>query len=218
MPSKQLKVNPGAWRIWYEDRLAEVRSLDRENIGSWPRWLQGVLLFAALLLGFMLIYLFHVSELRADLHRAQSRLQRDLNEYKQTYKEAARLPAAEAESEVIQGQYETALRQLPDHIDTSAVKAELEMLMKETGVLGQRYTGGSEIIAGEIYDEQRFSYEMQGTYEAFARLTARLANWPRLIILREFTAQRLKASDDQLQVKATFSAFAYRPSPDRSGR
>ncbi len=207
----QIKLNPEAWRVWYEDRLAEVRSLDRENIGSWPRWVRGTLLIAALLLGFLVMYQMEVSSRAAELRRLDSKLQQARKLYEQTYKEAARLPQAEAESEVIHGQYETALRQLPDHIDSSAVKSELEKLMQETGVLGQRYTGGSEVITGAIYDEQRFSYEMQGTYEAFARLTARLANWPRMIVLREFTTQRLKASDDRLQVKATFSAFAYRP-------
>lgn len=207
------RLDPSAWNAWFEERQAELRGLDRENIGSWPRWVLGSLLAMALVLGFFVMYQFQVGGLVADLHRSHINEQRARKGFEQTYREAARLPQAEAESETIQGQYKTALQRLPDHIDSNAVKAELERLMQETGVLGQGYTGGTDVIAGAIYDEQRFSYEMQGSYGAFAQLFTRLANWPRLIIPQDFTVQWLSASNDQdLKVKATFSAFAYRPS------
>ena len=208
----KIKLNPGAWNAWFEERQAELRSLDRENMGSWPKWVLATMFVMAVLIGFLVLYQVQVSSLAAELRRLHASEQRARKDYERTYRQAARLPQAEAESERIQGQYRTALQRLPDRIDSNAVKAELEGLMKETGVLGQRYTGGSEVIAGAIYDEQRFSYEMQGTYDAFIRLTARLANWPRLIVLRDFTVQWLSPSNDQqLKVMATFSAFAYRP-------
>ena len=208
----KLRLDPRAWNAWFEERQAELGSLDRENIGSWPRWVLGTLLAVALVFGFSVMYQFQVEGLVADLDRLYTSEQRARKSFEQTYREAARLPQAEAESETIQGQYKTALQRLPDHIDSNAVKAELEGLMQETGVLGQRYTGGTEVIVGAIYDEQRFSYEMQGSYDAIAQLTTRLANWPRLIILRDFTAQWRSASNDRdLKITATFSAFAYRP-------
>ena len=208
----KLRLDPTAWKAWFEERQAELGSLDRENIGSWPRWVLGTLLAMALVLGFFVMYQLQVGGLVADLQRLHASEQRARKSFEQTYREAARLPQAEAESETIQGQYKTALQRLPDHIDSNAVKAELEGLMQETSVLGQRYTGGTDVIVGAIYDEQRLSYEMQGSYEAIAQLTTRLANWPRLIILRDFTAQWRSASNDlDLKVTATFSAFAYRP-------
>jgi type IV pilus assembly protein PilO len=162
--------------------LDDLRSLDRNNIGGWPK---SVKTFFTVLL-FLVIMLVGWYALISD---QQDQLQTLANKEEQLKKEFSEKQAKSVNLEALQQQLDEMkdmlrqlLRQLPSKTEMPELLVDVSQTALSAGLQQELFQPGTE-IPKDFYAEKPIQLKMIGTYHQFGAFISGVASLPRVVIL-----------------------------------
>jgi len=162
--------------------LEELRNLDRNNIGAWPRSVK--VFFIALLMVVILFagwYVF-VSGKQDDLASAQAKEVQLKQEFSTKQAQVVNLEALKQQLAQMNDLLRQMLRQLPSKTEMPALLVDISQSALASGLETELFQPGPE-SPKEFYAEQPIAIRLQGTYHQFGAFISSVASLPRVVIL-----------------------------------
>lgn len=162
--------------------IDDLRNLDRNNVGGWPRSVKTF--FIVLLLGVIVLlgWYFYISNQQDELasnQRTEVNLKR---EFATKQAKAANLDQLEHQLDQMKSMLQQLLRQLPSKTEMPALLVDISQTALASGLQTQSFRPEKE-IPQEFYAEKPISLEMIGTYHQFGTFISGVASLPRVVIL-----------------------------------
>jgi type IV pilus assembly protein PilO len=163
-------------------KKVDLKSLDFNNIGSWPR--QAKLVFcgfvAALILG-LFWYLF-ISDKTAELESLEAREVDLRRQFEEKQGQAANLDALKQQLVQMEQQLQQMLRQLPSKNEMPDLIVDISQTALATGITNELFQPGPE-QPKDFYAEKPISLRMVGSYHQFGAFVSGVASLPRVVIM-----------------------------------
>lgn len=159
-----------------------LRELDINNIGAWPR--QAQVVFSAIVallilgLGWWLFVRSKGDELEA-LQRSELELK---TEFETKQGRAANLGALKQQLAQMEQQLQQMLRQLPSKTEMPDLIVDISQTALATGIANELFQPGPE-TPKEFYAEKPIALRMVGTYHQFGAFVSGVASLPRVVIM-----------------------------------
>lgn len=160
----------------------DLRNLDRNNIGGWPRSVKGffVVLVVAIIL-FAGWYVF-ISGKQDDLATAQAKEVQLKQEFSSKQAQVINLQALKHQLAEMNDLLRQMLRQLPSKTEMPALLVDISQTALSAGLETELFQPGNE-TPKEFYAEQPIAIRMIGTYHQFGTFISGVASLPRVVIL-----------------------------------
>jgi type IV pilus assembly protein PilO len=159
-----------------------LKELDINNIGSWPRQAQiGFAAIVALVIIGLWWYLFigdKQDELEA-LERQESELR---SEFETKQGRAANLEPLKQQLAQMEQQLQQMLRQLPSKTEMPDLIVDISQTALATGITNELFQPGPE-EPKEFYAEKPIALRMVGSYHQFGGFVSGVASLPRVVIM-----------------------------------
>jgi type IV pilus assembly protein PilO len=164
------------------NKKLNLRDLDFNNIGGWPRNAKiGFCVIIALLIIGLSWWLF-VRDKRAELETLQ-RQEADLKqEFETKQGRAANLEPLKQQLAQMEQQLQQMLRQLPSKTEMPDLIVDISQTALATGIQNELFQPGPE-TKKEFYAEKPISLRMVGTYHQFGAFVSGVASLPRVVIM-----------------------------------
>ncbi len=162
--------------------LDDLRNLDRNNIGGWPR---SVKMFFTVLVIVVILFMgwyFFVSPKQDDLAQAQQKEVQLKQEFSTKQAEVVNLQALKTQLAEMNDLLRQMLRQLPSKTEMPALLVDISQTALSAGLETELFQPGPE-QPKEFYAEQPIAIRMQGTYHQFGTFISGVASLPRVVIL-----------------------------------
>jgi type IV pilus assembly protein PilO len=159
-----------------------LKELDINNIGGWPRQAQLVFcgLVALLIVG--LAWWLFVRDKRTELEGLQ-RQETDLRaEFETKQGRAANLEPLKQQLAQMEQQLQQMLRQLPSKTEMPDLIVDISQTALATGIQTDLFKPGPE-TPKEFYAEKPISLRMVGSYHQFGAFVSGVASLPRVVIM-----------------------------------
>lgn len=164
------------------NKKLNLRELDINNIGAWPRNAKVGLcvLIVALIIG--LSWWLFVRDMRTELEGLQ-RQETDLRaEFETKQGRAANLEPLKQQLAQMEQQLQQMLRQLPSKTEMPDLIVDISQTALATGIQNELFQPGPE-TPKEFYAEKPISLRMVGTYHQFGAFVSGVASLPRVVIM-----------------------------------
>ena len=164
------------------NKKVNLRELDINNIGAWPRNAKVGLsvLIVALIIG--LSWWLFVRDKRTELEALQ-RQETDLRaEFETKQGRAANLEPLKQQLAQMEQQLQQMLRQLPSKTEMPDLIVDISQTALATGIQNELFQPGPE-TPREFYAEKPISLRMVGTYHQFGAFVSGVASLPRVVIM-----------------------------------
>lgn len=162
--------------------LDELRNLDRNNIGGWPRSVK--VFFVVVLMAVILFagwYVF-ISGKQDDLAAAQAKEVQLKQEFSSKQAQVVNLEALKQQLAEMNDLLRQMLRQLPSKTEMPALLVDISQTALSSGLETELFQPGPE-SPKEFYAEQPIAIRLQGTYHQFGAFISGVASLPRVVIL-----------------------------------
>ncbi|HEX7129574.1 MAG TPA: type 4a pilus biogenesis protein PilO [Rhodanobacteraceae bacterium] len=162
--------------------LDDLRNLDRNNIGGWPRSVK--IFFIAVLMAVILFagwYVF-ISGKQDDLASAQAKEVQLKQEFSSKQAQVINLQALKQQLAEMNDLLRQMLRQLPSKTEMPALLVDISQTALSAGLETELFQPGPE-HPKEFYAEQPIAIRLQGTYHQFGTFISGVASLPRVVIL-----------------------------------
>ena len=159
-----------------------IRELDINNIGGWPRQAQIVfcVLVALLILG--LGWWLFVRSKGTELERLQRTETELRTEFETKQGRASNLAPLKLQLAQMEQQLQQMLRQLPSKTEMSDLIVDISQTALATGIANELFQPGPE-APKEFYAEKPIALRMVGTYHQFGAFVSGVASLPRVVIM-----------------------------------
>lgn len=159
-----------------------LRELDINNIGGWPRQAQIVfcVLVALLILG--LGWWLFVRSKGTELESLQNTESELRSEFQTKQGRASNLVALKQQLAQMEQQLQQMLRQLPSKTEMPDLIVDISQTALATGIANELFQPGPE-TPKEFYAEKPIALRMVGTYHQFGAFVSGVASLPRVVIL-----------------------------------
>ena len=195
--------------------IDELRSLDQNNIGSWPTWAYG-LAIGAVSLVIMVIAAWYFVLPKADT-LAQARQKE--TELKQTFeikqKLVANLDAYRSQLNTMQHQFGHLLAQLPSRTEVPSLLRDISQTRSENG-LGEELFKPEAPAVEDFYAVLPNDLIVTGDFHQFARFVSDVAALPRIVTISDVqitpvaaTGKPTTAADGTLRMSVTANTYRY---------
>ena len=159
-----------------------VRELDINSIGSWPRQAQLVFCaFVALIIVALGWWLF-VRDKRAELEKLEGQETELRAEFENKQGRAANLEPLKQQLAQMEQQLQQMLRQLPSKTEMPDLIVDISQTALATGIQNDLFQPGAE-VKKEFYAEKPIALRMVGTYHQFGAFVSGVASLPRVVIM-----------------------------------
>lgn len=162
--------------------IEELRNLDRNNIGGWPKPIKGF--FTGLV--FVVIVFFgwylHVSNQQDTLGSLASKEIQLKQEFAQKQARAVNLVALQKQLDEMKDMLSQLLRQLPSKTEMPDLLVDISQAALSAGLDPELFQPGPE-IPKDFYAEKPIQLKMIGTYHQFGTFISDVASLPRVVIL-----------------------------------
>lgn len=197
--------------------IDDLRNLDRNNVGGWPR---SVKLFFTTLLFLVIIlagWYFHISNQQDELASGGRQEVQLKHEFEQKQEKAANLDELKQQLAQMQDMLRTLLRQLPSKTEMPALLVDISQTALAAGLDTELFQPGPE-TPKEFYAEKPIKLRMTGTYHQFGNFISRVASLPRVVILtmHDVSLMPVKGSDktgpngaQRLTLQGTVKTYRY---------
>lgn len=188
--------------------LDELRSLDQNNIGSWPRWAYAgaIGLLCAAILGAGTWYL--VLPKKEDLEQAQKQEQELRREFEVKQKKVANLDAYKAQLAEMEKRFGVLLRQLPSQTEVPKLLNDISQTRLASGLDEELFKPRPE-IQKDFYAVLPNDLVVTGTYHELGTFVSGVAALSRIVTLDEVTIQPLKGEKDELRMSVIAKTYRY---------
>lgn len=162
--------------------LNDLQSLDRNNIGGWPKSVK--VFFTGLL--FVLIVLagwyFFVSDQQDQLQSAVTKEDQLKKEFSEKQAKSVNLEALQQQLDEMQDMLRQLLRQLPSKTEMPELLIDISQTALSAGLETELFQPGPE-SPKDFYAEKPIQLRMVGTYHQFGTFISGVASLPRVVIL-----------------------------------
>src|SRR5690625_5053988 len=162
--------------------IDDLRNLDRNNVGGWPRSIKlffMIGLFALIVLGG---WYFKVSNQQDDLARAVQQEATLKKEFATKQAKAVNLHALQKQLADMKVMLRQLLRQLPSKTQMPQLLVDISQTALAAGIDTELFQPENE-VRKEFYAEQPIKLKMVGTYHQFGTFISDVASLPRVVIL-----------------------------------
>lgn len=163
-------------------KKVDLKNLDFNNIGSWPR--QAKIMFcgvvALLILG-LAWYLF-ISDKTAELESLEARESELRRDFEDKQGKAANLGALKQQLVQMEAQLQQMLRQLPSKNEMPDLIVDISQTALATGITNELFQPGPE-QPKDFYAEKPIALRMVGSYHQFGAFVSGVASLPRVVIM-----------------------------------
>lgn len=163
-------------------KKVDLKSLDFNNIGSWPRQAKIVFVaLVALLIVGLAWYLF-IGDKAAELEGLEARETELRRTYEEKQGQAANLDALKQQLVQMEQQLQQMLRQLPSKNEMPDLIVDISQTALATGITNELFQPGPE-QPKDFYAEKPISLRMVGSYHQFGAFVSGVASLPRVVIM-----------------------------------
>lgn len=162
--------------------LNDLRSLDRNNVGGWPKSIK--LFFTALLFGLVVLagWYFVVSDQQDSLAQLVNKEDQLKQEFATKQAKAVNLEALQQQLDEMQDMLRQLLRQLPSKTEMPELLVDISQTALSAGLETELFQPGAE-VPKDFYAEKPIQLRMVGTYHQFGTFISGVASLPRVVIL-----------------------------------
>lgn len=188
--------------------LDELRSLDQNNIGSWPQWAYAgaIAIVCLAIVGAGTWYL--VLPKKDDLARVQ-RQERELrSEFETKQKKVANLDAYKAQLTEMEKRFGELLRQLPSQTEVPKLLNDISQTRLASGLEENLFKPRPE-IKKDFYAVLPNDLEVTGTYHELGTFVSGVASLPRIVTLEEVRIQPIKGEGSELRMSVVANTYRY---------
>ena len=165
-----------------DNRKVNLRDLDINSIGSWPRQAQLVFCgFVALLIVALGWWLF-VRDKGNELEGLEGQEQTLRADFEKKQGRAANLGPLKQQLAQMEQQLQQMLRQLPSRTEMPDLIVDISQTALATGIQNELFQPGPE-TKKEFYAEKPIALRMVGTYHQFGAFVSGVASLPRVVIM-----------------------------------
>jgi type IV pilus assembly protein PilO len=162
--------------------LSDLQSLDRNNIGGWPKSIKNF--FTALV--FLLVVFFgwylYVSDQQSSLESAVGKEEQLKKEFSEKQAKSVNLEALQQQLDEMQDMLRQLLRQLPSKTEMPELLVDISQTALSAGLETELFQPGPE-SPKDFYAEKPIQLRMVGTYHQFGTFISGVASLPRVVIL-----------------------------------
>ena len=162
--------------------LDDLRNLDRNNIGGWPRSVKTFFIVVLILVILLVGWYFFVSDKQDDLAAAQQKEVQLKQEFSSKQAQVINLQALKVQLAEMNDLLRQMLRQLPSKTEMPALLVDISQTALSAGLETELFQPGPE-SPKEFYAEQPIAIRMMGTYHQFGTFISGVASLPRVVIL-----------------------------------
>ncbi|MBE1158939.1 type 4a pilus biogenesis protein PilO [Dyella acidiphila] len=162
--------------------LEDLRSLDRNNIGAWPKSVKTfftVLLFAVIVLvGWYVV----ISDQQDSLQGLVGKEEKLKQEFSEKQAKSVNLEALQQQLDEMKDMLRQLLRQLPSKTEMPELLVDVSQTALSAGLQQELFQPGTE-VPKDFYAEKPIQLKMIGTYHQFGAFISGVASLPRVVIL-----------------------------------
>ena len=162
--------------------LDDLRSLDRNNIGGWPKSVKTfftVLLFLVIILvGWYVV----ISDQQDQLQTLAGKEEQLKKEFSEKQAKSVNLEALQQQLDEMKDMLRQLLRQLPSKTEMPELLVDVSQTALSAGLQQELFQPGTE-IPKDFYAEKPIQLKMIGTYHQFGAFISGVASLPRVVIL-----------------------------------
>ena len=163
-------------------KKVNLRELDFNNIGGWPRNAQiGFCAIIALVIIGLAWWLF-VRDKRVELERLERTETELRQEFETKQGRASNLEPLKQQLAQMEQQLQQMLRQLPSKTEMPDLIVDISQTALATGIANELFQPGPE-EPKEFYAEKPIALRMVGTYHQFGAFVSGVASLPRVVIM-----------------------------------
>ena len=193
--------------------LDDLRNLDRNNIGGWPK---SVKLFFAILIVVLILFFgwyLKISTQQDDLKTAQNKEVDLKKDFSDKQRKVVNLDAYRKQLDDMKEMLQTMLRQLPSKTEMPDLLNDITQAALGAGIETELFQPGPEVMK-DFYAEKPIQLKMLGTYHQFGSFISNVASLPRVVILtmHDVSLHPVKAEaarNGQLSLEGTVKTYRY---------
>lgn len=159
-----------------------LRELDVNNIGSWPREAQIGFCIALALLIMALAWWVFVRGKRAELETLKGQEAELRTEFETKQGRASNLEPLKQQLAQMEQQLQQMLRQLPSKTEMPELITDISQTALATGIQNELFQPGPE-TPKEFYAEKPIALRMVGSFHQFGAFVSGVASLPRVVIM-----------------------------------
>ena len=196
--------------------LDDLRGLDRNNIGGWPKSVK--IFFTTLLFLVVLLvgWYAYISGQQDELATQANKEEQLKKEFSDKQAKAVNLDALQQQLDEMQDMLRQLLRQLPSRTEMPELLIDVSQTALSAGLQVDSFVPQPE-VPKDFYAEKPIQLKMVGTYHQFGAFISGVASLPRVVILTmhdvSLTPQHASkdgtSTDGQLVLQGTVKTYRY---------
>jgi type IV pilus assembly protein PilO len=205
----------------------DLRNLDRNNIGGWPKSVKGFFIAIVLIVIVFGGWYFYISGQQDTLASGQQQELKLKQEFKTKQAKVVNLDALKAQLAQMNEMLSQMLRELPSKTEMPALLVNISQAAQAAGIDTELFQPKPE-IPEEFYAVKPIALKMQGTYHQFGTFISTVASLPRVVILTmhdvSLTAAKSGGGKDapppggELMLEGTVQTYRYLGDEEANGR
>jgi type IV pilus assembly protein PilO len=190
--------------------LDDLRNLDRNNVGGWPKSVKTFFTGLVLVIVVAIGWYVEISGQQDDLAAAETKEESLKTEFSQKQAKSANLEALEQQLAEMQDMLRQLLRQLPSKTEMPALLVDISQTALAAGLEPDVFQPGPE-TPKDFYAERPITLRMVGTYHQFGTFISGVASLPRVVILtlHDVSLQPKDKGTGQLVLQGTVKTYRY---------
>jgi type IV pilus assembly protein PilO len=163
-------------------RNFDLKSLDFNNLGSWPRQAKAVFCAVVAVLIILVFWFLFIGDKRDELATLEAKEKELRTTFNQKQGQAANLGALKQQLVQMEQQLQQMLRQLPSKNEMPDLIVDISQTALATGITNELFQPGDE-APKDFYAEKPIALRMVGTYHQFGAFMSGVASLPRVVIM-----------------------------------
>lgn len=189
----------------------ELRSLNQNNIGSWPRWayIGFITLICLAILGAGIWYL--VLPKQEELEQVQQKEQELRQEFETKQKKVANLDAYRTQLAEMERRFGELLRQLPSETEVPNLLNDISQTRLASGLEEELFKPRPE-VKKDFYAVLPNDLVVTGSYHELGTFVSSVAALPRIVTIDEVSIQPLRGNaggQNDLRMSVTANTYRY---------
>jgi type IV pilus assembly protein PilO len=162
--------------------LDELRNLDFNNIGGWPKSVKNFFKALVFLVIVLAGWYFIISPQRDTLQNLAGKEEQLKQEFSEKQAKSVNLEALQQQLDEMKDMLRQLLRQLPSKTEMPELLIDVSQTALSAGLQQDSFTPGTE-IPKDFYAERPIQLKFTGTYHQFGSFISGVASLPRVVIL-----------------------------------